>query len=404
MDFSWIDLIALPVLGQGIPSLRDGFSYLAFCRQSLATSRLEPHFQPKAAILLPCKGLEEGLERSLEVLPALQYPAYELIFMVESETDGAFSLLTEFCRQNPKLARLVVAGKAHSCGQKVYNLLAGLGVVSAEVEVLAFLDSDAVIGPAWLRNLVAPLADANVGATTGFRWYVPTGGLAGIFRSAWNGSIATALGPKPSSFAWGGSMAIRRDNFARFQVADFWQGAVSDDYALSAAVKQAGASIIFVPVCLVPATGSISWRGLFEFTNRQIIITRVYNPGIFRVLLVWYWFYSLVFLYLGKQAISHLLEQRISLAGCLWLAIIGLSFGKSRLALRAIQTVLGQAAGGSTMARFLYCLIGPLVALLYAINALVAICTRRIVWRGIGYELRSPRETLIFSLEGQPER
>src|SRR5438874_2354107 len=54
-------------------------------------------------------------------------------------------------------------------------------------------------------------------------------------------------------------------------------------YAVARAAEAAGARIVFVPECLVPSYGECGWRELFEFTTRQITITRVYHPRLWRI-------------------------------------------------------------------------------------------------------------------------
>jgi hypothetical protein len=44
-------------------------------------------------------------------------------------------------------------------------------------------------------------------------------------------------------------------------------------------------------------------------------------------------------------------------------------------------------------------LLWPLGAVLFFYNGIVAGLSRRIVWRGIGYELKSPTEAVIISRE-----
>lgn len=401
MHFSWFDVLAVPILGQGILSLRDGIRYLNFCRESQATPSVQLTYTPKAAVLAPCKGTDEGLRRNLNLLAYLDYPHYELIFIVESSSDPAYALLEEFCLTHPQHARFVVAGKADGMGQKVHNLMYGVQAVSQEVEVLAFLDSDVLVTSDWLRRLVAPLEDTEVGASTGFRWYMVEGGLATIFRSAWNGSIATTFGSHRRNFAWGGSMAIRRSDFNAFQVVHYWQGAVSDDYALTEAVKKSGKYIQFVPSCLVASPGKLSFAELVEFTTRQIIITRVYSSTLWKVALGWYVFYTLVFFGFLWSGLVWGLQKEVALAQVLVGFMVVLSFAKSALTLKAIGEVLGKSAVGSWPARLVYCLIGPFVAVLYACNTVIAGITRQIVWRGIRYELRSPHETVILETKSE---
>jgi hypothetical protein len=109
-------------------------------------------------------------------------------------------------------------------------------------EVFIFADSDARPGRNWLSSLVAALENKNIGAATGYRWLIaPNPTLGSELCSAWNASIATALGPNTrSNFCWGGSMAISRDTFERLGIREKWAGTLSDDFALTHGVKGAG--------------------------------------------------------------------------------------------------------------------------------------------------------------------
>ena len=53
---------------------------------------------------------------------------------------------------------------------------------------------------------------------------------------------------------------------------------MSDDLALTNALRNDGRGIEFVPECLAPTPYATTWSELLEFTNRQIILTRVYSP------------------------------------------------------------------------------------------------------------------------------
>ena len=96
-------------------------------------------------------------------------------------------------------------------------------------------------------------------------------------RSAWNASIASALGPNTkTNFCWGGSMAIRRDVFERVGMREKWRGTLSDDFAVTRAMNEAGLPIVFVPQALTASVEDCSFREMLEFTTRQMKITRVY--------------------------------------------------------------------------------------------------------------------------------
>jgi len=374
---------------------------LRFGRYALrATSSRLDRYCPKAAVIVPCKGLEADFEENICALFAQDYRDYELIFVTESEADPAYPVLDRLIKQSQRSAWLVVAGEAEACGQKVHNLCAALETLNAvdrRAEVLVFADSDARPTPDWLGELVAPLGHQKIGATTGFRWYLPVrGGFWSFLLSTWNASALSMLGEK-SRFAWGGATAIRRENFEKLGVKRQWDGALSDDYVLTRAVKAAGQQIKFIPSCLMATHADASLGELLEFTTRQITITRVYAPRL----------WSIVFA-------SHLLFSFTFWSGLIWLTVQGPSGGSNEklawlltgiFALGAITGCLRGIIAAQLLAadrrgvqkcRWAYLLLGPASSLLYLYNALVSLWTKRIVWRGISYEMISPRETAIL--------
>ncbi len=269
--------------------------FLSFVRRSLA--RPASDFVPKAAILAPCKGLEHGLSESLDALFTQDYPDYEIFFAVASKRDPVVPVIEDLIGRYPhRKSRLVVAGPASGRSEKINNLLHAIDHLDPATKAIIFVDSDASVQTGWLRSLVAPLADSSVGASTGYRWYLPVReGFWAAVLSAWNGSIATTLGDHRRNFAWGGSTAILRDTLDRINIRAAWDGAASDDYALTRAVERAGLRIDFVPRCLVISRESARLGGLLEFTTRQIIITRVYRPESWWLGIITYTLFVLLF-------------------------------------------------------------------------------------------------------------
>ncbi len=393
---------------QGLASLWEGFRYLSYIRanvaspQSLARDeilmRKRDETLPRAAIFAPCKGIDAAMNEYLRALFELDYPNYQIFFIVESREDSAAAEIERWQHRYPAIeARCLVAGLSDNCGQKVHNLLAALDQVDDEIAVYAFVDSDVCPARGWLRELVAPLSDGSVGATTGYRWFIPTDGrFASLLRSAWNGSIATTLGGHRGNFAWGGSMAILRATFDRIDVRRYWQGAVSDDYGLTRAVQAANLYVKFAPACLTPSLGGCSLAELLEFTTRQIIITRIYSSGRWVLLLISNLLFNLVFfsgLALSVRAIIK--EQNFS--PLIIIAIIYLlGVWKGYLRIQAIKLMLTEYQQEISRYRWAYYLLAPLVALIFLYNLIASATTNRITWRGIAYELRSSNETIIY--------
>jgi ceramide glucosyltransferase len=371
----------------GIKSLMGGFRFAAYLRRE--TARPLPDFQPFVSVIAPCRGLEPGLAENLRTLLEQDYPGYEVLFVFDRADDPATRLVSHEFSQ---IGRTIIAGPATDSGQKVHNLRVATAQVDPKSEVLVFVDTDARPAHDWLRKLVAPLADETLGASSGYRWFIPEkGGIASRLRGVWNASIASALGADTTrNFCWGGSTAIRRTTFEQLNVSERWRGTVSDDFTITRVLKEAKLPIHFTPNCLVASVGDCGWRELFEFTTRQIKITRVYASHLWLPLLLGSALFVLAF-FGGLILIG--VHPRSSAAYICTLIIFMLGAAKSFIRFRAVSTVL------RTYRRDLvaHIVLWPFASLLYLYNCIVAGFSRRIEWRGITYELKSPSEAVIIS-------
>jgi ceramide glucosyltransferase len=396
-------IFAALLVVQGLVSLWGGLRWLAFVRTEAA--RLPADFTPYASIVVPCRGLDQGLTENLRALFTQDYPRYEIIFVTDSADDPALAVVAELRASSQNTnggltgTRIIIAGQADGRGQKVHNLRAGVAACDLDSEVFVFVDTDARPQRIWLRTLVAPLAERRMGAATGYRWFVPVaGGFASHLRAVWNASIASALGPDTRhNFCWGGSTAIRRTTFAAIDVLAHWRGALSDDFAQTRALQQAQLAIRFVPQCLVVAHEDCTFAQLCEFTTRQLKITRVYAPHLWRIVLVSNLLF--IFVFYGGLALACLRAwrgQTFVAPLALIAAIFLLGAGKAMLRLRAVARA-GVPVNGA--ARLAHTTMWPLTAVLYAYNATAAGLSRRLTWRGITYELKSPTETVVIGRE-----
>lgn len=233
---------------------------------------------PPVTVIVPVKGYDEGLRENLASLANLDYPDYELIVTARSAGDASPETL-------PAKARLILAGQGDpGTGEKINNLLAAVHAARTESKVFVFADSDGRVTPQWLRALVTALHQPGVGASTGYRWHLPSQlTAANVLRSVWNAVIAGGMGPGNNNFCWGGAMAIRRETFFSLNVPAWWQGAISDDYRLSEAVKSAALRIAFAPAALVASTDGTSMREFLAWIRRQMMITRFYAPHLWKL-------------------------------------------------------------------------------------------------------------------------
>lgn len=392
-------ILCAVVLLQSLLSLGGTLRLVRYClgRSRPGTNR----YQPKAVVIVPCKGLEHDFEENIRPLFNQDYRDYEIIFVTESESDPAHAALSRMIRQSRRAAWLVVAGPAREQGQKVHNLCAAvemLNTIDRRAEVLVFADSDARTGRQWLSDLVAPLGNKRVGATTGFRWFIAErGSAASLLLSVWNSSALSLLGEN-SGFAWGGSTAIRRENFDKLAIMRRWQGALSDDYSLTSAIREAGQRIVFVPGALLPSHPAASFGEALEFTTRQMRITRVYSPGHWKLAGIAHALFNLAF-WGGAAflAVSALIGTgaNMVLAGLLG-SIYALGTATGRLRHATAVRLLAPHSPQVRLGAWAHLLLSPAASLLYLFNLIQSARSRRITWRGIEYEMVSPTQTHLI--------
>jgi len=392
-------IFAVVLIWFSFRSFRGGINFLAYVRSEL--SKASSSFTPFASVIVPCKGLDEGIDENLSALLEQDYPAYEVIFVVDDENDDAIRVIDEIRQKHDRdtLAQLVVAPKAVESAQKVENLREAVLHVSDESQVFVFADSDARPPKDWLVSLVAPLADQKVGAATGYRWFIslkPT--FASELRSAWNASIASALGPNlKSNFCWGGSTAIHREVFEKIDMREKWRGTLSDDFAVTRAMREAGLDVYFVPKALIASVESCTFGGLVEFTTRQMKITRVYASHLWKLS-----FFGSALFNVTLILAASLLILTAAARPAFWVAVatillvIFFSIGKSWVRLKAVQLILPQYSR-ELRRQFLpqntLWLLAPAV---FLYNCIAAGLSRKMTWRNVHYELVSPSETKIL--------
>lgn len=369
-----------PALLLTLASLATEHGRAAYIRRCLApgSSDLTSANLPPASVIVPVKGFDEGLRENLAALAGLDYPDFELLIVARSAADIPPGVL-------PSRSRVVLAhGADPRTSEKIQNLTAAIHAARKRSRVFAFADSDGHVTPGWLRALAVPLASDAIGASTGYRWFLARPNPGSIFRAVWDAVSGGMLGPHDCPFAWGGSMAIRRQTFQDAQILERWKGAISDDYILAAAIHAAGLSIAYAPAALVPSSESISFPAFLSWSRRQLTITRFYAPRLWQ-----------------KGLLAHIIYCAAML-GSLSLALRGSSLGWWTL---AAQLLPGMWKGSrrAALARaclpeyeswfrryaWLHAVCVPFATWLWLVALVSSAFGSTIKWRGYRYDLKN---------------
>jgi ceramide glucosyltransferase len=372
--------------------------WLGYVRRRLHT---DPGFYaPRVAVLCPCKGIEPGLERNLVSLTEFERQNYEIFFILASGSDPARSIVERVAKSSRVKAHVVIAGNPLNSGEKVNNLKVAVQQLPEEFEVLVFTDSDGRPGKSWLHHLVAPLGDGRIGATTTMRWLVANkNNLPTTLLAAWNAPLVTMLSEHGKNFCWGGGTAIRRTVFEQCGVLDEWANSVSDDYSLTRALERNNRSIVFIPECITLSYAETDFPGLLEFTNRQILITRIYADKTWLPAAVTHLLYCLTLVFGAVLILSDFFEQRPSFH-IVMLTFLPVLLSAIRSSLRLIGVTEAVPGGRSLIMgqAWIYILLTIFTPFVYVMNFVNSLVTRKIRWRGMAYELIGPEQTRIVPL------
>jgi cellulose synthase/poly-beta-1,6-N-acetylglucosamine synthase-like glycosyltransferase len=334
-------------------------------------------YSPSACVIIPCKGVLEGFTENINAFCLQKYPSYKLIFVVDSEKDSAYNILAPISKKYTNVSIKITKYKG-LCSGKIAALLTGIESIKT-AEVLVFADSDIKPNNTWLKNLVEPLYNPSIGASTGYRWYFPTN-LKTQLISAWNmASIALMFNPR-YNFTWGGSTAIRLSIFNQLDIITKWKTAFSDDLVFTTALKNAGYKIYFQPKCITESPPDASIKKFLGWGTRQYTWIR------------WYFF-------------NVWLSSIIGLVGLKILTILGIILlinGQYIPGLLMTSTILFEMLYGwqginimqKTMtypkqrfsSKINYALMSPIVFFMIAYNMLASSIKKQITWAGRVYK------------------
>ena len=380
----------------GVYLIWQALQWLGYVRRRLHS---DPGFYtPRVAVLCPCKGMEPGLERNLLSLTEFERQNYEIFFILASASDPARSIVERVAKNSRVKANVIIAGNPANSGEKVNNLRVAVEQLPPEFEVLVFTDSDGCPGRRWLHHLVSPLGDVRIGATTTMRWLLPIrSNLPSALLAAWNAPLVTMLSEKGRNFCWGGGTAIRRSTFEQSGVMDVWRNSVSDDYSLTRALERLNRPVVFIPECLTLSYAETDSQGLLEFTNRQVLITRVYAGNIWGPAAATHLLYCMTLLFGVILFLSITFEQRpaFQIATLTFLPVV-LSSIRSAIRLVGVTEALPAARSQIMGQAWIYILLTIFVPFLYLLNSVNSLITRKVRWRGVTYELIGPQQTRII--------
>jgi hypothetical protein len=231
---------------------------------------------PVAAAILCVRGTDDSLSNCIRGLLNQNYPDFQIHIVIDSIEDPGWKVvwqtLGNFCPAHVRIFTL--ENPKETCSLKASSLIQAISGLDDSIEVVALIDADVIPYPQWLRDLIKPFVDPGVGATTGFRWYVPKGKatLWTLIRSVWNACACTQM--VALHIPWGGSMALRRSLFRETDLLERWSRSFGEDTSCYTAVWKRGLRLANVPSAAMVNHEVIGGSSAFSFIQRQLISAR----------------------------------------------------------------------------------------------------------------------------------
>jgi len=391
-EISYDTVLLLGVLATlaALYSLFLGRKYDRQVRETIG--RQKNGFHPHVCLVMPCKGDEPNLEKNIVALLKLDYPNYHVVIVADAENDPVCQIAESILRKNrgPN-AQLLTSDPNQNASGKVSALLTALEKDSGNATVYAFVDSDATIATSWLSELVDPLADDTIGATTGFRWYFAQGFWSQV-QSAWNASGSYLMFDDEYNFPWGGAMALRAETLDRIRIREVWKNAISDDLTLNIALRAHGYQTLFLPQCtVVTFTKNIARSNLLKWATNQTAITRTYHRKLWNYALAAYTFFNATFI-LGMitLALGFLSGPAWFIPATLLLPLpLLIGILRSHIRCTTYQRALPSMSQEFKRSCSRGSLANLIVPWIMAYCIIKSISTQEIEWRGRNYSLRN---------------
>jgi ceramide glucosyltransferase len=206
-------------------------------------------FTPPVSILKPLHGSPAHLEENLEGYFQLDYPEYELLFCARHEDDAGLAIARKLAARYKQIpVRILTSGEPPWMNARSYSM--HLMAEAARHDLLVATDADVPASPEYLRAMVAPFRNSEVGAAFSLYRGMPIDGgfgeqLEGLGMSVeMTSGVLVAAMLEGVRFTLGPSTALRKaalqqiGGFAR--LADY----AADDYMLGYLLAESGSTVV----------------------------------------------------------------------------------------------------------------------------------------------------------------
>ncbi len=350
---------------------------------------------PKSAVILALRGPDPQLVDTLHALMSQQYPAFRVYVVVDNEQDPVLKdvlAVQEGC-DSRLISVSVLKNPSRSCSLKCSSLIQAVHELDSDIEIVAFIDGDAVPHKTWLLELVLPLVKGEAEVSGGNRWYFPpNAGPGTMARYFWNAAYLTGMHAQGTP--WAGTMAFYRKTIAQIGLLEAWSNAMSVDATLHRCMRAHGLRFKMVESLIMPNREEISLTEFHRWVTRQMAVIRYSASATARMAEIQ------VGILLVMHTLLPLCAVAAFAAGAPGLGLISIGalagywlFCSLRMILieRSMRKSIGRRGEPTNWMTLSSLLMWypsvPLVHYVIGTGVILALRLRQVNWRGISYNL-----------------
>jgi ceramide glucosyltransferase len=236
---------------------------------------------PPVSVLKPVHGLEAQLKENIESFFRQDYPDYEILFAADEANDAALEVVREVCARYPHIrSRVLVTGTPWP-NPVVYSF--HCMAEAAAHDILVTTDSDVEVSPTYLREIVPPLLDAQVGMVTCvYRGKNAAGffsGLTAIGMSVeMTAGVLVANLLEGMKFGLGPTTVVRKDSLASIGGYTALRDYIAYDFAIGNLMAKAGYRVVLSGHIIDHIVNQASFHRMWQNQLRWAQTTRYSRP------------------------------------------------------------------------------------------------------------------------------
>ena len=236
---------------------------------------------PPVSVLKPVHGLEAQLKENIESFFRQDYPDYEILFAADKANDAALEVVREVCARYPHIrSRVLITGTPWP--NPVVYAFHCMAEVAAH-DILVTTDSDVEVDPRYLREIVPPLLDPQVGMVTCvYRGKNAAGffsGLTAIGMSVeMTAGVLVANLLEGMKFGLGPTTVVRKDSLASIGGYTALRDYIAYDFAIGNLMAKADYRVVLSGHIIDHVVNQASFERMWQNQLRWAQTTRYSRP------------------------------------------------------------------------------------------------------------------------------